>query len=155
MSDRKELFEETRRQRKALHETLEGVFAETPQFASTLGLDPELTFEIHELRSSMRVGPDGQHIPQIIAAITQRRSIRADASSVSQIFRGGSTLVVSLSEPAVKYAIIKNINSDGRRKRTEEFLRDALRDPLRALLFAPGGGEPFAALHSFADVGGL
>jgi subtilisin family serine protease len=155
IADRKELFEKTRGQREELHKTLKKVFAETPDFASTLGLDPELTFEIHELRSSMRVGPDGQHIPQIIAAITQRRSIRADASSESQIFRGGSTLVVSLSEPAVKYAIIKNINSDGRRKRTEDFLRDALQDPLRALLFAPDGGEPFAALHSFADVGGL
>ena len=153
MSDRKELFEETRRQRHALHETLEGVFAETPDFATTLGLDQKLKFEIHELRSSMRVGPDGQHMPQIIAAITQRRRIRAGATSESQNFRGGSTLVVDLSKPAVKYAIIKNINSDGRQRRTEAFLRDTLRDPLRALLFATDGGEPFAALHSLADVG--
>jgi subtilisin family serine protease len=155
LSERKELFEETRRQRGALHKTLEGVFAGTPDFALKLGLDPTLPFEIHELRSSMRVGPDGQHIPQIIVALTQCRSICADGSSESQTFRGGSTLIVDLSKPAVKYAIIKNINSDGRQQRTETFLRDALRDPLRALLFALDDREPFAALHSLADVGGL
>jgi hypothetical protein len=34
-------------------------------------------------------------------------------------------------------------------------LRDTLADPLRALLLMPNRDEPFAALHSLADLGGF
>jgi len=68
ISDREELFKETRKQRLKLHATLESIFAKTPTFASQLGLDASSKFEVHELRRSMRIGPDGQHMPQIIVA---------------------------------------------------------------------------------------
>ena len=70
-----------------------------------------------------------------------------------QIFRGGSTLVVDLKKPAIEYNITKNINSETRQQRTAAFLQDALADPLRAQLLVPDRQEPFAALHSLADIG--
>ena len=62
-------------------------------------------------------------------------------------------LVVDLAHSAVKYAIRKRINSEKRQQRTEEFLNNALADPLKSLLLGTGKREPFAALHSLADLG--
>ena len=154
ISDREILFKETRKQRALLHKTLKDVFAALPraaaaEFGSMLGVDPKLDFEVHELRRSLRVGPDGQHIPQIIVALTQATTI--DIDSTPHTFRGGSTLVVDLSKPGVDYAIRKDIKSEKRQERTAAFVGNALRDPLQALLIRKNR-EPFAALHAFADV---
>lgn len=155
INDRGDLFAATRKAREALHETLKKIFAATPDFASTLGLDPSLGFEIHELRRCIRIGPDGQHRPQIILALTQSRPLPVEGSEEPQIFRGGSTLIVDLSKPAIEYKITKRIDSDTRRQRTAAFLKDALADPLRALAMVPNRQEPFAALHLLADVVGF
>jgi hypothetical protein len=98
----------------------------------------------------MRVGPDGRHVPQVVLALTQSRVMKADPErgTPAFTFRGGATLVVDLSVRAIKYRIVKNVNSAQREARTVEFRRDAAADPLRALVLAPEGGEPFAALHS-------
>jgi len=154
IGDRETLFQETRKQRALLHKTLRGVFAALPraaaaEFGTMLGVDPKLDFEVHELRRSLRVGPDGQHIPQIIVALTQATTI--DIESAPHTFRGGSTLVVDLSKPKVDYAIRKDIKSEKRQERTAAFVGNAMRDPLQALLIRKNR-EPFAALHAFADV---
>ena len=152
LDDRQQLFEVTRKQRRTLHRQLRGAFKETPRFAAQLGIDAARTFEVHELRRALRVGPDGRHIPQLVVAITQ--SLRAGGRGTPRhVFRGGSTLVVDLSVPTVKYNIVKNISSAERQARTAEFVRHAAADPLRALLFGPHRDEPFAALHAFADEG--
>ena len=52
----------------------------------------------------------------------------------------------------MKYAIRKRINSETRRERTEDFLKDALADPLKSLLLGTADREPFAALHALADL---
>jgi hypothetical protein len=97
------------------------------------------------------VGPDGQHIPQVVVALTQSRSIQIENNPQPQTFRGGSTLIVDLSKPAVQYAIVKRIDSETRAERTAAFLTEANNDPLQALLIAPNRKEPFAALHLLAD----
>jgi hypothetical protein len=153
LSDRKALFDATRKARQTLHETLREIFAATPDFAATLGLDPDWTFEIHELRRCIRIGPDGQHRPQIITALTQTRSLTVTGAAEPQIFRGGSTFVVDLTKPAIEYKITKRIDSATRQQRTAAFLQDALADPLRAQLLIPNRDEPFAALHLLADIG--
>jgi subtilisin family serine protease len=156
LHDREALFVATRKARIALHNTLQNIFAATPDFASSLGLDPHLpSFEIHELRRCIRIGPDGQHRPQIIAALTQSRPLHVDGSVEPQMFRGGSTLIVDLTQAAIAYKITKSIASETRQQRTAAFLQDALADPLRALLLMPNRHEPFAALHALADVGSL
>jgi hypothetical protein len=153
LKDRETLFNAARRERTELHSRLEEAFKTVPQFATELGLDPKHSFEVHELRPAMRVSPDGRYVPQVIVAVTQTTQVRAnkDDGTPSHTFRGGSTLLVDLSVPEVKYRIVKRITSESRRERTSTFVRDAARDPLRALFFGPDRKEPFAALHSLAD----
>jgi hypothetical protein len=157
LKDREELFKRTRDERRALHAALVPMFAAAPDFATELGLvEPTReSFEVHELRPAMRATPDGRYVPQVVVALTQTAAVPADAATgaPAHTFRGGSTLIVDLEEPAVKYRIIKHLASASRRARTAAFLRDAARDPLRALFVAPGGHEPFAALHALADDG--
>jgi Subtilase family len=152
LKDREELFKITREHRSNLHATLEKVFAQSPQFAATLGLDPQLKFEVHELRRSIRISPDGSYVPQIIVALTQTRPMSVPGAASQHSFRGGATIVVDLSQPAVKYAIVKRINSANREQRTVEFIQNALSDPLLGLLLAADRKEPFAALHSLGEV---
>jgi subtilisin family serine protease len=152
LEDRKTLFDVTREQRRLLHKQLEIAFKAVPEFARGLGLMAGRTFEVHELRRAMRVGPDGRNIPQLVVALTQSQVVRQKGTP-SHVFRGGSTLVVDLSHPAVKYRIVKNINSGERQRRTAAFIREAAADPLRALFFSPTRREPFAALHALADDG--
>ena len=120
-----------------------------------MGLEPSAGFEVHELRRSMRVGPDGRHVPQGVVALTQTRNLPADVTrgTPAYTFRGGSTLLVDLSVPEVKYRILKRISSTQRQERTAAFIRDSPADPLRALFFSPERNEPFAALHALADDG--
>ncbi|HEX3556811.1 MAG TPA: S8 family serine peptidase [Thermoanaerobaculia bacterium] len=155
LEDREKLFHATRDQRRTLHEQLKVAFKAVPEFAAELGIDPRKQFEVHELRRSMRVGPDGRYIPQLIVALTQLIEVPANKQdgTPAHVFRGGSTLVVDLSVPEVKYRIIKNIKSTNRQKRTADFVNKAAADPLRALFFAPDRPEPFAALHALADDG--
>ena len=155
LGDRETLFEATREQRRKLHDQLAVAFRAVPQFATELGLDPAQRFEVHELRRAMRISPDGRHIPQLVVALTQSRVIAESKEDRTprHVFRGGSTLVVDLSIPEVKYCIVKNIGSEARRERTAAFLRATAADPLRALFFATDRREPFAALHALADDG--
>ena len=154
LQDREELFHVTRKQRIILHEQLKGAFKAVPDFAAELGLDPTKSFEVHELRRAMRVSPDGRYIPQVVVALTQSMQVNAaEDGTPGHFFRGGSTLLVDLSVPEVKYRIVKNIGSGDRQSRTAAFVREATADPLRALFFAPDRKEPFAALHSLADDG--
>ena len=151
LPDRERLFTVTRAQRLELHRQLRVAFAAVPEFARGLGLTSEKNFEVHELRAAMRVSPDGRHIPQVVVALTQREVIRQKGTP-SHVFRGGSTLVVDLAHYEVKYRIVKNINSASRRERTAAFIRAAGDDPLRALFLGLDSGEPFAALHSLAEM---
>ncbi|MEO8450703.1 MAG: hypothetical protein ABI647_12975 [Gemmatimonadota bacterium] len=129
-------------------------FASHPDFAGESGLDAASRFDVHELRRATRVGPDGRHIPQVIVALTQEAKISASADGVpAHTFYGGSTLVVHLTVPAIKYRVVKNIKSMKRKVRTAAFVRQTAADPLRALFFAPGRRDPFAALHALADDG--
>jgi hypothetical protein len=153
ITEREELFKRTRTQRHELHEALKKIFEQTPEFAAKLGLDPTATFEVHALRRSNRVGPDGNHKPQVVVVLTQSRSIEIEGTSQQQTFRGGSTIIVDLTGPAVQYAIIKNIDSANRQQRTTDFLKAALADPVQALLLAPNQPERFAALHALAELG--
>lgn len=150
INNRETLFEETRRQRISLKKVINKIFKNSPEFAKLLGLDAERSFEVHELRRSMRISPDGKHVPQIVVSLTQSRK---DVLGGEKVFRGGSTLVVDLSKPAVQYAIRKNINSESRQQRTAAFLTDMESDPLKALLIAPDKKEPFAALHLDTNIG--
>ncbi|WP_051185145.1 S8 family serine peptidase [Desulfatiglans anilini] len=156
IGDRRALFDQTRRQRVVLHRQLQGIFEAAPDFALELGLDPALKrFEVHELRRALRIDSMGKPVPQVIVALTQSKTIKENRKNGTPEyrFRGGSTLIVDLSVPEVKYRIVKHIQSDTRQTRTLDFVREAAADPLRALFLMADRGEPFAALHALADDG--
>ncbi|MGE0862891.1 MAG: S8 family serine peptidase [Vicinamibacterales bacterium] len=163
IEDREELFKTTRSRRAELHARLKEAFAAVPAFAKQLGLDFDksddaagVTFEVHSLRSSMRVTPEGKHVPQVVVVLTQAKRIAGldPAGGHQPMFRGGSTLVVDLTAAdPLKYRIIKKVQNTDRERRTAAFVQAAMADPLRALLVAPAGNEQFLALHSLADEG--
>lgn len=151
--NRARLFKRTRVERERLQAELKAAFGAMPAFARELGLDPARSFEVHSLRSAMRVSPDGRYVPQVIVALTQSTTVEADPATGTpkHTFRSGSTLVIDLVVPEVKYRIVKNVQSDNRRERTAAFVRQAAADPLRSLFFGPDRAEPFAALHALAE----
>ncbi len=157
---REALYDDTCTYLKSLKEMLTNIFKDLKpnlrkQFGELIGLDPDLPFEICDMRRAMRMGSDGQHKPQIILALTQSRRLEVDKQAFD--FRGGATLIVDLRTKKVQYAIAKRINSSGRidgqtrEQRTAAFLHGAVQDPLQRLLLTPKQ-EPFAALHSLGDV---
>jgi hypothetical protein len=151
VDDREALFDATRQERIALHAALKQAFAAVPDFAKELGLDPGSGFEVHALRPAMRVSPRGRRVPQVVVALTQAKSLRDPAAGpMGVMFRGGSTLVIDLSVPEVKYRIVKHITSTDREARTVTHLRELGADPLRSLMLALNQREPFAALHFLA-----
>ncbi len=150
LRDREALFLATASHKGRIHTHLKKVFRSFPPFAEEVGLDPDHPFQVEELRRSLRVTPGGRHVPQVVLALTQAVEVAADPEKglPAHTFRGGSTLVVDLSEPAVRFRIVKRMGSTRRRARTAAFHAAAARDPLRALHLAQGGHEPFAALHA-------
>jgi hypothetical protein len=150
LSDREQLFKITREERYQLHDQLKRAFNSIPEFAAGLGLKAGRTFEVHELRRAMRISPDGKYVPQVVVALTQSQNMR-EKGTPQHFFRGGSTLVVDLSKSEVKYRIVKDIQSEPRKQRTANFIRETANDPLRALFFSHDRREPFAALHALTD----
>jgi subtilisin family serine protease len=148
LASREALFEAARRERRALHRRLKQAFVTVPAFAEQLGVQPGLNFEVHQLHAAMRIGRVGRPTPQLIVRLTQEKPLQ---SAIGATFRGGSTLVIDLTIPDVKYCIVKRVNSETRRKRTLEFHASVAADPLRRLLLAAEGGEPFGLLHAFGE----
>jgi hypothetical protein len=153
IQDREALFKTNRDQRRRLHGQIAKAFKAVPQFAVELGLDPSSDFEVYQLHRALRVRPDGRYVPQVILSLTQARLVPEEkaAQVPAYTFRGGATLVVDLSIPAVKYRIYKHIQSESRQERTAAFMRAAAADPLRGLFLAPDRDEPFAVLHALSD----
>ena len=96
----------------------------------------------------MRIGPDGQSIPQVLISPTQTVTVRNDGQTFE--FPGGSSLIIGLTVPAVRYCVSKSVDNASTRKRTAEFLAEARKDPLHALFFRPDPRRPFAALHQLS-----
>jgi hypothetical protein len=154
LADRRTLFQTTRRYRLQLQNTINALVQglspdEASYFGQLFGLDVSCPLVVHELRRSNRIGPHGNYLPQIMVALTQARPFSQPVPGSRQVFRGGSTLVLDLTQPAIKYAIFKNIASRSREARTQDFLATVAADPLRALLL--DRQEPFAVLHNLSD----
>lgn len=121
--------------------------------------------EVHSVRLTRRVGPDGQDLRQLIIELAQQR--RGFFSSEKQEqqeldpkhpdeadfrFRGGATLIFDLREGHLRYAIKKPISDDARLARQREFLART-RLGISAQAFAAAmserspNEEPFAFVH--------
>lgn len=170
---REALFHESRALRRNLHDRIaevlgDGKVGEKDAEFLGLALGPEVRiggkdgatlelnggFEVHAARFADRVGPDGQLVTQCIVELLQRGRV-VDSTGEPIPFEGGSTIVVSLREPArsvaVKYVIRKRITSATRLARQRAFLAARAEGTLWGTYF--GGrpalveAEPFAVMH--------
>jgi len=119
-----------------------------------IGVNRLPVFEIHSLRPSQRVGPDGDLLSQLVVAITQRRTVPIDPNDPTGPtfqFRGGCTLLLDLDSLNLHYRIVKPIDDDARLERQRQYMQGNLNGSLRATYFAPftpaAMYEPFALLH--------
>jgi len=113
------------------------------EIRSLLGVDllhEDLKFEVHAVRPTVRIYPDGRTKTELLILITQRetRSLgmasataaaAAEADGEQQLsyrFRGGCTLLVDPISGEVSYCIVKRISADTRPTLQEAFLRQRL-----------------------------
>ena len=112
-------------------------------------------FEVHAIRPSQRVGPDGGLLNEVVISITQRRAARLredvpKGETETFWFRGGVTLILDLETQQLRYAVVKRINSANRLRREREFRATGTVSSLRATYFGRPDlkREPFAFLHA-------
>lgn len=150
--DRRVLFDLMPARRAALHAHL----ARQLDGGSTAigGLLPDIPFEVHSVRPSIRSDWEGTPRFQWVIELTQRvpqflEHPDRPGASPDYYLRGGCTLVVDAETGKVRYGIKKRLD-DTRRDRQRRYLVDEGNRNLAATYFGPVGlehGEPFAMLH--------
>ena len=109
------------------------------------GIDPRRSFQITNLRPARRIGPRGEFLTEMVVEIIQNRNAlpydleerkaeqarrrkerqarleRGEAAADRLPFRGGVTLIVSLDDYSVRYAIHKRLDSAAREDRQRAF----------------------------------
>jgi hypothetical protein len=104
---------------------------------------------VQSIRSSRRVGPDGQVVFDLIAEVTQTRRVRGRSGDRGFDFLGGATVVIG-PDGHVRYVVSKSVLNEERVKRQRSFLASERGRELwkaRDGHLAPAG-RPFKALHS-------
>jgi hypothetical protein len=186
-SDRKKTFEQLRKQYREIRQWIPNALTDQ-ETARALGLnldpvkgkanpanadDPvnkEQSYDVTALRPARRVGPDGQHLTDLIIEITQRRweplvppgegrkrsAARPLAGGPGGFwFRGGCTLVYDLQRRAVRYCIRKDIDAEARLQLQRDFLMRGSIPSLQATYFGrlerDENGEAFAFLHATGE----
>lgn len=196
-SDRGAIFELLKTQRKQLCDWLSKEL--TPEQWRALGLDYDTkdtanpnnpaddvnkrpAYEVTSLRPVQRIGPDGQHLVDLIIEIVQSRWELNETDEEEEEeeetegggeekpapppplanadggfwFRGGCTVVFDVQRRVVRYCIRKDIGSDGRLQRQREFQTQGAMPSLQATYFGrleeSQQGGAFAMLHA-ADEG--
>jgi hypothetical protein len=127
--------------------------------------------EVHDVRPTFRVRPDGRTKVELLVILTQRRVqlltddddtpiSDPDGELAFYHLRGGCTLLIDPEKHCIRYAVVKSIASKDRRKKIEQFLRDPAAG-LGKVAFdqsrlRPNDGqpiEPLAILHRTFDYG--
>jgi hypothetical protein len=179
---REQLFEEMRNDRRDLHQAL---FTHFTGFGPLLGLnfgggerdgsywysnpyrrqgESRPKVEVHAVRPLSRIGPDGQHLNQLVVIIQQTRRgyfdegvqkkvetgklTGKDVPEPDFLFRGGSTVLLDLDRGRLRYAVLKDITSNGRLERQREFEQRRMNDAaLHATYFQARPVEKLAMMH--------
>jgi Subtilase family len=138
---RRDLFDTIVAGKKDLRTRLDDALAKqgvSEQMAVALGLDPDCEYAIGSLRLVHRISPDGDLLSQVIVVITQTLD---PASNGGVPAFGGSTVVADLRSRAIRYCITKNVRSQTRAARQQEYLKAGAPS-------AQESREPFALLHA-------
>ena len=157
---REKIFIFARAWRIRLHNALQTAIqnasdSDRAKLAVDLGLDFTTgyeRFELHALRVSEKIGPDGDITCRIIVQILQSRREMVDGNEV--LFKGGSTLIIDEDDLTVQYSVLKSIASQDRLQRLERSF--AASATLRRTYFGGsalnGTGHRFAILHSSEEI---
>ncbi len=151
-NNRRLVFEQTAKQRAALHVYLRRKF--TKDNVTLSGIDPALPFEVHSIRPCVRMDWEGRPSFQWIVELTQRvpqffDSADAERPGASPDYyaRGGCTLVVDATSGKVRYTIRKVLDQH-RMERQRRFILEQANENLAATYFdGRDESEPFAMLH--------
>lgn len=101
-----------------------GDFITQPQWCCEFGLvPPDADVDppaIQSIRTSRRVGPDGQVLFDLVAEVTQRRRVRDPKTGTGALLFGGATIIVGpLGE--IRYVIAKSVMNQQRLDRQFAF----------------------------------
>ncbi|OJY73103.1 MAG: hypothetical protein BGP12_08300 [Rhodospirillales bacterium 70-18] len=156
-SDRLAAWRASRANARKLHAALTET-AEAPSLWAALGLlaphqeqsvdgGQGITggIEVHSVRPTRRVGPDGQLGAAVVIELTQRWQPKGD----SEWYRGGCTIIWDRAEREVRYLIYKRVGHGERTARQQAF-RMAAGGSASASYFRRDqhAAEPFALMHS-------
>jgi hypothetical protein len=90
----------------------------SPGDAAKAHMEVDLPY-LQSIRSTRRVGPDGQVVFDLVAELTQRRSVRKDGRNLD--FYGGSTVILG-PEGEIRYVISKSVTSEARLREQMTFM---------------------------------
>jgi hypothetical protein len=77
--------------------------------------------QVQSVRTSRRVGPDGQVVFDLVAEVTQRRRVRPSGSQPGFDFYGGATVIIG-PRGEVRYIIAKSIKNRQRLEQQRAFM---------------------------------
>ena len=148
-NDRAELFALMRAKRAELHKHLKSKLEANSVILS--GIDPNLPFEVHSIRPSLRMDWNEQARLQWVIELTQRIPQGGNGAAPDYYFRGGCTLLVDAEDGKVRYSIKKPLDDDERKERQRRYLQEEANESLAATYFGDMNdrSEPFAMLHRF------
>jgi hypothetical protein len=123
--------------------------------------DGEPVLDVQSVRTTRRIGPNGEDLPQLVVEIVQERrgfgdpdeQTTADKSGRGShgsdfTFRGGCTLIIDLHSGKIRYIVSKDILSSTRLETQRRFLFERESESLGATYFGlDSREEPFAFLH--------
>jgi hypothetical protein len=102
-----------------------------PEFIKLFGLarrgDEELRGDtvdlpiVQSIRSTRRVGPDGQVVFDLVAEVTQRRLVHSPGLDGALEFYGGSTVIID-PKGMIRYVISKSVVNEQRLKSQQAFV---------------------------------
>ena len=118
--------DELRRQACAL-----GEMVTQPAYMAEFGLAPQGHPDLHgdtvdlpcieSIRSTRRVGPDGQIVFDLVAEVTQRRTVRRQDGSPEYDYYGGATIILG-PDGTIRYAISKSVLNQERAEQQRAFI---------------------------------
>ena len=114
---------------------------------SEIGIDLSQSFDVHTLRPTTAVGPDGTINPMVVVTLLQTKEPENKATQVT--IRTGSTLLFSRGDGKIRYVIHKRDRQGLRAEETADYkkFRLAANADIDPYLINVHQGEPFAALH--------
>lgn len=114
---------------------------------SEIGINLSQPFDIHTLRPTTAVGPDGTINPMVVVTLLQTKEPENKETQV--MVRTGSTLLFSRGDGKIRYVIHKRDRQGLRAEKTADYkkFRLAANADIDPYLMNVHQGEPFAALH--------